>query len=515
MNCKGCQYPLWNLVDRRCPECGLAFYPSQFEFVPRSVRFLCPFCKQQYFGTDAHGHLVPRAFGCVSCNTRISMDEMILLPAEGVAEEITKLDRNPWIDSTVTGFYRRWFRTLGRSIVAPSRLILSTPDDSSAMKSFMFAGRNVLASWFLGVLSIAAIGLVPLLSAPGAVYAVPIWLLMIVVALALPFALLLSWTLLTHLLLHITGGAPGGIRRTKQCMWYSSGPFVFAAIPCLGAYVAIPAVIWWSIGASIMLAKGHGINGFRATLAAITPVLVLVGAFVALLILAISSVSTMVATAAARAGTVQTAMLQIHASSIQNALTAYAGAKGAYPAHAAELLSTGSVAPSDFCLSSNPTAADAMPLGTTTLGQFSFAQPSQQQQVIAQVIAALPSNTIAHRLGDYVFTYHGINANSADPGLWIFIAESPDPALPLRPPSPTNTGPSSSTVAIDNGRAPPPSAFFVGSVGGSVRTISKAAFGQALARQNAFRATFNLPPLPDPTTVTESKPAAGPVKSGF
>ena len=88
MRCKTCDYPLWQIRDRKCPECGSAFRPSDFEFTLNSVRFCCPHCEQAYYGTGANGHISPRTFACVSCAKVIDMDEMVLLPAEGVKDEI-------------------------------------------------------------------------------------------------------------------------------------------------------------------------------------------------------------------------------------------------------------------------------------------------------------------------------------------------------------------------------------------------------------------------------------------
>ena len=80
MRCKSCDYPLWNLLARACPECGAAFKPSEFDFNLNAVRFCCPHCSQSYYGTDARGHLVPPAFACVSCGNAITMDDCLLLP---------------------------------------------------------------------------------------------------------------------------------------------------------------------------------------------------------------------------------------------------------------------------------------------------------------------------------------------------------------------------------------------------------------------------------------------------
>ena len=92
MRCQGCDYPLWNLTARQCPECGRPFRPSEFRFVANSVRFCCPHCGQDYYGTGPVGHLVPVEFDCVRCHRRVHMDQMVLLPTEGVTG-LTSRDR--------------------------------------------------------------------------------------------------------------------------------------------------------------------------------------------------------------------------------------------------------------------------------------------------------------------------------------------------------------------------------------------------------------------------------------
>ena len=66
MRCQNCNYTLWNLTTRECPECGTPFLPSAQDFQPNSVRFCCPGCDQDYYGTSPRGHLVPSAFSLPS-----------------------------------------------------------------------------------------------------------------------------------------------------------------------------------------------------------------------------------------------------------------------------------------------------------------------------------------------------------------------------------------------------------------------------------------------------------------
>jgi hypothetical protein len=110
----------------------------------------------------------------------------------------------------------------------------------------------------------------------------------------------------------------------------------------------------------------------------------------------------------------------------------------------------------------------------------------EQRNTTVRAIKALPPGTVAHRLGDFVLVYHGIDFEDADPGLWLVI-RSPDP-----------------------GQNPPPQAedrVAVGRADGTVIEFRVKNLAQELARQNALRASQGLPPLPDPVAITHLAPA--------
>ena len=97
MKCKSCGYSLWNITARVCPECAAPFKPSDYEFKPNAVRFCCPSCDQSYYGTDGHGMLVPRSFVCVSCQSPVTMDTMVLRPVEGLEDQEIELGKVQWM----------------------------------------------------------------------------------------------------------------------------------------------------------------------------------------------------------------------------------------------------------------------------------------------------------------------------------------------------------------------------------------------------------------------------------
>jgi hypothetical protein len=90
----------------------------------------------------------------------------------------------------------------------------------------------------------------------------------------------------------------------------------------------------------------------------------------------------------------------------------------------------------------------------------------------------------AYRVGDFVFTYAGIDPASRDTGLWI-VVEAWDPGV---------GGQWQSEV-----HALTPS--------GWVNSFSRSMMGPELQAQNALRAGVGLPPLPDPFSVLQGIPA--------
>ncbi|MDX2132127.1 MAG: Yip1 family protein [Planctomycetota bacterium] len=281
MNCKSCDYPLWNLRGRECPECGTPFRPSDFDFTLNAVRFCCPHCGQDYYGTGDRGHLVPDSFACVSCARPITMDECLLLPTAGVREEQTRPDDMPWLERRRHGVISAWFKTIGRAMVTPGRLMDAIPAEGPS--GFVFGAVTTsifllvsVAPLFVFILVMGAgVGGRPSMNAvAGIAGGGGATILGAIVGIIMFLGL---WIVCTHGTLRITGGAPYPIKRTCQALCYSSGANVLTALPCLGMYFGFLFVIWWIVAACIMVARGHRISGGRATLAVLAlPILLAV-----------------------------------------------------------------------------------------------------------------------------------------------------------------------------------------------------------------------------------------------
>ena len=485
MRCKVCDYRLWNLGSRQCPECGTPFVPSQYEFVPNSVQFCCPHCQRAYYGTGPRGHLVPPAFQCAACGRHIRMDEMVLLPTAGLEEDQTRVDRMPWLDRERCGFFKSWFLTIGRSMVSPGRLMRSVPPDSPAHKAWWYAVWTNTPIMLLSAGGVVLFGLVLVSQVLGG----GVWAALAGLGAVLCVALLLAvvgtvvgiaiWGGLAHALLRLTGPTAGRLGYTCQAICYSTGANVLTALPCVGAYFGW---IWWVVSAVLMVKEAQKVQGWRAALAVLAlpallifSVITLYAVFIAVVISNVSSMTTMPVAPQTETGTVLHAVLN-HARDHD----------GQGPDHAILLVSGDYLSPPSLVAGASPALLEDVPVAGITLQRFANLSGDGQRLAARTAIDTLPDGTVAHRLGGFVFTYHGIDLADADAELWLVIL-SPEP----------------------DADALPSDAFFrvVGLADGTVQTIAINRLPARLAEQNGLRAELGLPPLPHPATVTHARPA--------
>ena len=498
MHCRTCDYPLWNLTTGICPECGDPFAPSEFEFVPNSVRFCCPQCQQTYYGTDQRGHLEPQRFECVQCGAALKMDQMVLLPAEGVTESRTKPDANPWLERKERGFFKAWIATVGKSLAGQGPLMRGLGDQVRPGEAWRFALVTLMV-WlgigialpFFGFAAFTSLGSASRAAAAIGVAAgttlglATVWL-----------TLLVLWGLTTHGLLRITGGAKYTIGRTFEAILYSSGVTLPMAVPLIGAYCGIYFLVpWWIISAILMITFGQKVHGGRAVLATVafpgTAFVLIVGGYFGFIAYMISGVGAM---GPGRPWPTPNSVTQSLATDVMN----YAQINnGLGPKHVilflqadaepnGPVVSMWNTTADDFVEYSTATYTEDIPVDDTTLEEFENLSSIERQTAVSNVLNALPNDVVAYRFGDYVFTYPGADLSASDNLLWVVLM-LPDPDV---------NSPLQAWQSIE-----------VGLADQSVRTIQVANLATQIETQNVYRASIGLPPLPDLTTVTHNAPA--------
>jgi hypothetical protein len=90
MKCQSCGYPLWNLKQPRCPECGEHFAVTAWRFKSGTVRFRCPEC-EALLDADEPGAGWTR---CSACRHRFSWRSVMVEPVSEDAERCARL-RDP------------------------------------------------------------------------------------------------------------------------------------------------------------------------------------------------------------------------------------------------------------------------------------------------------------------------------------------------------------------------------------------------------------------------------------
>jgi hypothetical protein len=490
MRCKSCDYPLWNIKARQCPECGNPFRLSEFEFTPSAVDFLCPFCSHPHSGNAEFGRIEPVDFSCAGCGVRIHFDHMVVQP---IGNEIARIEHMPWIERRSIGFLKGFWQTIGLALVRPARLIRTVPAAASVGESLVFGMIVMLMVIMLGlVLPLLVAGWFGRGMVPMFAFYFAFLLGQGIVGM---MAMLLIWPMLAHLALRLTGGCRFTLDRTIHAFSYGSGANIVSAVPCVGPYVGW---IWWLISSILMLRQAQRVSGWRATFAVLAlplSIIVIVSVFAFAVTQWSSRMGGMMAGGGPPGGWggpgrqtwIITTQIQQNSWNPNSQL----------PVHAIELVTGNSMlltqwnagmvgTPQPFCNPSTKTTPKDIPVGDGTLSDFLKASQSSQFKLSAKLIDQLPPNTVAHRMGDFVFTIPS-TTGPVDPNAWVVVM-LPDPDV--------------------NGTPQPGDPVYIGQGDG---TVTATTFGQLpglLNQQNQYRAANGMPTLPDLATVTHAQPGA-------
>jgi hypothetical protein len=269
MRCRSCDYALWNLPAGRCPECGDPFKPSDFDFIVGQVRFLCPHCRQAYYGDDKRGQLRPRAFNCVRCGQAVHIDDTLLLPAEGVGEYESQTSQLAWEQRREIGSLPALVSTLRDVILRPRSFGRRINNYARSESAVVFSLLMIMLSSTLGaIVQFAAFSIVTegqfvvdpdliVIAAMGGVLG--LWYFTGLTIWGLAVALLTRWA------------APESVNsaaRATACMWYAQGAMLLMVVPIAGVVLAPLCVILSSIS---MVASSCRVSPLHAALAVLLP----------------------------------------------------------------------------------------------------------------------------------------------------------------------------------------------------------------------------------------------------
>lgn len=495
MRCKSCNYSLWNLPGRSCPECGAAFKPSDFMFVANAVRYECPHCAQAYYGTDANGHLVPQAFDCGKCGQHIDMDEMILRPAEGVKEESTEQRVLPWIFRQERSFLSAWFASVGMSLTKPGEMMRSLPPYSVVGKACSFLIFNAVVV-MVGAIAPFLLIMIPMLfigaraggggPGPGAMAGMGMGFgVMILIGIVSTIILVPLWAAMAHGLLLITGKCEGGWGRTFESLCFASGANVLSAIPCIGGYVG---PIWWIVSGVITTKERQRVSGGRATLAVVLPPVVMMAAiftaygfFIAWAIKQGNTAATMSAASGTAWSATNGLRVGAQLTEMGTEIRQYAAMhQGVLPEHPLEYMNRQGMNSTSMIAPSSLTSQLSWTIGGVPLSDYEFGDAAMKARVVKRASADVAADPSAIRVADMIFTSQGVTLASADPTLWLVVCY-PEP------------GANGTPVAGDP--------VYVVLANGAVTSFPSETLPSQMVLQNAVRAKMGLGPLPDLSTV--------------
>jgi hypothetical protein len=490
VRCKKCDYPLWTIAARSCPECGEAFKPSDFDFRRGAVKFCCPHCRQEYYGTSARGQLEPRDFDCVRCGTHVSMDEMVLEPADAGALDSAVMGAgkiNPWLDRGGSNVVAAWFRGAGMLLSAPRDFGATVPANAPVGSALGFAAIGVLILTLGSLLcavpmySFMLAGVGPGGPATSQLLGMIAWVAfqpLIVAAIVVG-----TCACVCHAILLVTGGTEHGFGRTLQVMLYAEGATsLLSIIPCLGQF----SRIWWVVLAALLLMRMQRVSGGRAALATVPPILIPIAIVVALVLM-----PSLLIGGPMGAGIATTTVGTTYSAATADGQTFANALAGEARVNGAVWATTPLDAVADGTVSGETLLALVAPDGTSTgigsalQSDIMFGASNENVRTAAKELAAkLPPNDAPFRIGQAVFAYRGIPETALSNGLtgslWLVIVL----------PTPSDQSPQSSRQLL----------VFTEWAG---LPIEPEEFQARLDEQNQLRASLGLPAIPPLETMPD------------
>ncbi len=273
MRCQACDYELWHCTGRVCPECGDVFSLKDFEFELDTVLFHCPHCNRGVEGQGVHGWPDLNIEQCDVCGLAIGLDYYIVRPlgnSESVGAQLP-------IHTNEGNWFGRYFSTVWLVMTKPGRTMGRIPIHESLGKAWFFLLTNFMLILTCAIIPLLFLFVIPLSrlgTLQGGLGVAELLLTVVIQAIFLFIFMqfyIISWAIITHVLLLMTGGCSFTFRRTLQAILYSGGASIVSIVPCIGG---IAGTVWWNVSAINMISKGQRVGGGRASFAVLfAPVL--------------------------------------------------------------------------------------------------------------------------------------------------------------------------------------------------------------------------------------------------
>jgi len=308
------------------------------------------------------------------------------------------------------------------------------------------------------------------------------------------------WFLSAHGILAITGGTEHGGGRTLQALSYGSAANVFVAIPCLGMYVTPIALVWWCVSATRMLVHGQRVHWARAAVATSFLPVALLGIWIAFAVYTFRSAGmrSVAVGPVAAVSRLPLAGGEESAERVYKALRHYADThSGIGPRHAVRLITGGLLRPDEIVVNTSALNPGQIRIGQLDLNEIAALPRQQGDELAASAEDEMPPGMVAHRFGDYVFCYHGVDLRKPPKDLWLLVL-----------------APRRLTLGSFNQQNNwVPDEVFAVTATGEVVSIEHNSIESELAEQNRLRRRHHLAPLPALDSITAEAPATAPASA--
>ena len=269
MRCQECDYELWHCTGRTCPECGADFSLSDFIFIEENVLFHCPQCDYGIEGQKSTGIPPESIQPCESCGLAVGPNLFIVRPVGDCTSE-TFGSVLP-IRQTSGNWIARYFKTVWLILTKPQIAISRVPVQEPLWDAWKFFLTTLVITIVVGLIPAGLFFALVNIGATRSTFGFFEFLILLLSQLIFSFIsiclYIFLWSMVTHLLLQISGGSTFTLRRTMQSILYGGAATIVGIVPCVGG---ITSFVWWLVSTTNMITRGQRVHGGRASFATLS-----------------------------------------------------------------------------------------------------------------------------------------------------------------------------------------------------------------------------------------------------